>query len=166
MQPGAVIVDVAIDRRDASRRFMRRRTTTPSTRSTGSFTTVSRTCRAACRARRHSRSRTRPSRYVMQLAKKGWKKALRENEPLAKGLERRWTARSCTRPWRTHSGCRSRNRRVISRRDAGSVMLPPVLCYHKVERRHELGVTRISPSDSRSKSSGSRGRGVEDFSVE
>ncbi|MEO8879707.1 MAG: polysaccharide deacetylase family protein [Gemmatimonadaceae bacterium] len=25
------------------------------------------------------------------------------------------------------------------------VMLPPVLCYHKVERRHELGVTRISP---------------------
>jgi peptidoglycan/xylan/chitin deacetylase (PgdA/CDA1 family) len=23
--------------------------------------------------------------------------------------------------------------------------LPPVLCYHKVERRHELGVTRISP---------------------
>jgi peptidoglycan/xylan/chitin deacetylase (PgdA/CDA1 family) len=24
-------------------------------------------------------------------------------------------------------------------------MLPPVLCYHKVERRHELGVTRISP---------------------
>ncbi len=26
-----------------------------------------------------------------------------------------------------------------------SVKLPPVLCYHKVERRHELGVTRISP---------------------
>jgi peptidoglycan/xylan/chitin deacetylase (PgdA/CDA1 family) len=25
------------------------------------------------------------------------------------------------------------------------VTLPPVLCYHKVERRHELGVTRISP---------------------
>ena len=24
-------------------------------------------------------------------------------------------------------------------------MLPPVLCYHKVERRQELGVTRISP---------------------
>jgi peptidoglycan/xylan/chitin deacetylase (PgdA/CDA1 family) len=24
-------------------------------------------------------------------------------------------------------------------------MLPPVLAYHKVERRHELGVTRISP---------------------
>jgi peptidoglycan/xylan/chitin deacetylase (PgdA/CDA1 family) len=24
--------------------------------------------------------------------------------------------------------------------------LPPILCYHKVERRHELGVTRISPS--------------------
>ena len=23
--------------------------------------------------------------------------------------------------------------------------LPPILCYHKVERRHELGVTRISP---------------------
>ena len=23
--------------------------------------------------------------------------------------------------------------------------LPPVLCYHKVERQHELGVTRISP---------------------
>ena len=26
-----------------------------------------------------------------------------------------------------------------------SVKLPPVLCYHKVERRQELGVTRISP---------------------
>ena len=26
-----------------------------------------------------------------------------------------------------------------------SVRLPPVLCYHKVERRQELGVTRISP---------------------
>jgi peptidoglycan/xylan/chitin deacetylase (PgdA/CDA1 family) len=25
------------------------------------------------------------------------------------------------------------------------VTLPPILCYHKVERRHELGVTRISP---------------------
>jgi peptidoglycan/xylan/chitin deacetylase (PgdA/CDA1 family) len=25
------------------------------------------------------------------------------------------------------------------------VTLPPVLCYHKVERRHELGITRISP---------------------
>lgn len=24
-------------------------------------------------------------------------------------------------------------------------MLPPILCYHKVERRRELGVTRISP---------------------
>lgn len=24
-------------------------------------------------------------------------------------------------------------------------VLPPILCYHKVERRHELGVTRISP---------------------
>jgi peptidoglycan/xylan/chitin deacetylase (PgdA/CDA1 family) len=24
--------------------------------------------------------------------------------------------------------------------------LPPILCYHKVERRHELGVTRISPT--------------------
>ena len=24
-------------------------------------------------------------------------------------------------------------------------MLPPVLCYHKVERRHEFGVTRLSP---------------------
>ncbi|HEY9426823.1 MAG TPA: polysaccharide deacetylase family protein, partial [Gemmatimonadaceae bacterium] len=24
-------------------------------------------------------------------------------------------------------------------------MIPPILCYHKVERRHELGVTRISP---------------------
>ena len=24
-------------------------------------------------------------------------------------------------------------------------MLPPVLAWHKVERRHELGVTRISP---------------------
>lgn len=23
--------------------------------------------------------------------------------------------------------------------------LPPILCYHKVERRHELGVTRIAP---------------------
>lgn len=23
--------------------------------------------------------------------------------------------------------------------------LPPILCYHKVDRRHELGVTRISP---------------------
>ena len=23
--------------------------------------------------------------------------------------------------------------------------MPPILCYHKVERRHELGVTRISP---------------------
>jgi peptidoglycan/xylan/chitin deacetylase (PgdA/CDA1 family) len=23
--------------------------------------------------------------------------------------------------------------------------IPPILCYHKVERRHELGVTRISP---------------------
>src|SRR5690606_1021286 len=23
--------------------------------------------------------------------------------------------------------------------------LPPILCYHKVERRHEVGVTRISP---------------------
>jgi peptidoglycan/xylan/chitin deacetylase (PgdA/CDA1 family) len=23
--------------------------------------------------------------------------------------------------------------------------LPPILCYHKVERRHELGVTRLSP---------------------
>lgn len=26
-----------------------------------------------------------------------------------------------------------------------AVRLPPILCYHKVERRHELGVTRISP---------------------
>lgn len=26
-----------------------------------------------------------------------------------------------------------------------SPALPPILCYHKVERRHELGVTRISP---------------------
>ncbi|MEJ7809203.1 MAG: polysaccharide deacetylase family protein [Gemmatimonadaceae bacterium] len=25
-------------------------------------------------------------------------------------------------------------------------MLPPILCYHKIERRHELGVTRISPA--------------------
>jgi peptidoglycan/xylan/chitin deacetylase (PgdA/CDA1 family) len=24
-------------------------------------------------------------------------------------------------------------------------VIPPVLCYHKVERRHELGVTRVSP---------------------
>jgi peptidoglycan/xylan/chitin deacetylase (PgdA/CDA1 family) len=24
-------------------------------------------------------------------------------------------------------------------------VIPPILCYHKVERRHELGVTRISP---------------------
>lgn len=24
-------------------------------------------------------------------------------------------------------------------------MIPPVLCYHKVERRHELGITRLSP---------------------
>jgi peptidoglycan/xylan/chitin deacetylase (PgdA/CDA1 family) len=24
-------------------------------------------------------------------------------------------------------------------------VVPPILCYHKVERRHELGVTRISP---------------------
>ena len=24
-------------------------------------------------------------------------------------------------------------------------MLPPILCYHKIEPRHELGVTRISP---------------------
>ena len=23
--------------------------------------------------------------------------------------------------------------------------LPPILCYHKIERRHELGVTRLSP---------------------
>lgn len=26
-----------------------------------------------------------------------------------------------------------------------SFVIPPVLCYHKVERRHELGVTRLSP---------------------
>lgn len=26
-----------------------------------------------------------------------------------------------------------------------SAPLPPILCYHKVERRHELGVTRLSP---------------------
>ena len=25
------------------------------------------------------------------------------------------------------------------------VVIPPVLCYHKIERRHELGVTRLSP---------------------
>ncbi len=36
--------------------------------------------------------------------------------------------------------------------DGGSIaassppaLLPPILCYHKVEQRHELGVTRISP---------------------
>jgi len=27
----------------------------------------------------------------------------------------------------------------------GAALLPPILCYHKVERRHELGVTRVSP---------------------
>jgi peptidoglycan/xylan/chitin deacetylase (PgdA/CDA1 family) len=26
-----------------------------------------------------------------------------------------------------------------------AAFLPPILCYHKIERRHELGVTRISP---------------------
>lgn len=30
-------------------------------------------------------------------------------------------------------------------REDARVTIPPVLCYHKVERRHELGVTRISP---------------------
>jgi peptidoglycan/xylan/chitin deacetylase (PgdA/CDA1 family) len=38
-----------------------------------------------------------------------------------------------------------RSRRAISSRNGGGVTLPPVLCYHKIERRHELGVTRISP---------------------
>ena len=28
---------------------------------------------------------------------------------------------------------------------AGTTPLPPILCYHKVETRHELGVTRIGP---------------------
>jgi peptidoglycan/xylan/chitin deacetylase (PgdA/CDA1 family) len=43
------------------------------------------------------------------------------------------------------SGCRTPTPRAISRSDVTRVTLPPVLCYHKVERRHELGVTRISP---------------------
>ena len=43
------------------------------------------------------------------------------------------------------SGCRSPTPRAISLRDEARVMLPPVLAWHKVERRHELGVTRISP---------------------
>lgn len=34
-------------------------------------------------------------------------------------------------------------RGVASR--AQPARLPPILCYHKIERRHELGVTRISP---------------------
>jgi peptidoglycan/xylan/chitin deacetylase (PgdA/CDA1 family) len=48
-----------------------------------------------------------------------------------------------------HSARRTPIRRAISRpraaRVSALVTLPPVLCYHKVERRHELGVTRISP---------------------
>lgn len=34
---------------------------------------------------------------------------------------------------------------LLHRAGVSSPVIPPVLCYHKVERRHELGVTRLSP---------------------
>ena len=43
------------------------------------------------------------------------------------------------------SGCPTPTRPVFSSDPVLRVTLPPVLCYHKVERRHEFGVTRISP---------------------
>ena len=38
-------------------------------------------------------------------------------------------------------------RRIAESREskASSASLPPILCYHKIEPRHELGVTRIGP---------------------
>ena len=84
--------------------------------------------------------------YAMQLANKGWKKALRENDALLEGAQRgRQEGGVQGGGGRVRDAVR-RPRRRISRHDGGArVTLPPVLAWHKVERRHELGVTRISP---------------------
>ena len=87
MKPGSVIVDVAIDQ-GGSVETSRARPRTPNrpTSSTASCITWSPTCRAPCPARRPTRSTTRPCRSRLQIANKGWRKALHDDPHLKNGL--------------------------------------------------------------------------------
>ena len=79
--------------------------------------------------------------YALQLANKGWKRALAAQPGAAQGAQHRGRARDvpgCRR------GVRDRLRGSGEVRVVGSV--PPILCFHKIERRPELGVTRLSPA--------------------
>ncbi len=72
MQPGAVIVDVAIDQGGCIETAHPTTHSDPSTRSTGSFTTASRTCPAASRSPPRRHSRTRRCRTSRRSPSTGW----------------------------------------------------------------------------------------------